>query len=259
MSIVQNDTSPILLYMTLSSDHVSAATGKTVAVTLSKNGGAFAAGGGTVAELSNGWYKYTPVTADVGTLGDLGLRATATACDDWNDKDRVVQAGPLASDYTSARAAKLDNADASVAAVKAKTDNLPPDPADASDIAAAFTAVPGAVRTNLATELGRIDAAISSRAAATAISSGVTLTAGERTAVATALLATIIETNGAATLSVKQALQLAAALTGGKVSGITAGSGTQTTVLRSATDLQTIATYTDDELGNRSAVVITTP
>ena len=155
---------------------------------------------------------------------------------------------------------------ADVVAIKAKTDNLPPDPADESLIIAAtdalgtaIGAVPAAVRTNLATELGRIDAAISSRAAATAISGGVTLTAGERTAVATALLASIIETNGATTLSVKQALQLAAALTGGKVSGITAGTGMQTTVLRSATDLQTIATYTDDELGNRSNVVLTTP
>ena len=65
MSIVQNDTSPIIFALVLSSDHVSAATGKTPSVTLSKNGAVFAAGGGTVTELSNGFYKYTPVSADV--------------------------------------------------------------------------------------------------------------------------------------------------------------------------------------------------
>jgi hypothetical protein len=79
-------------------------------------------------------------------------------------KTDLIPAGgpPAASDYTAARAAKIDNLDATIssrlasasytapdnagiAAVKAKTDNLPPDPADASDIAAAFAAVPAAV------------------------------------------------------------------------------------------------------------------
>lgn len=41
-----------------------------------------------------------------------------------------------------------DYLDTELAAVKAKTDNLPSDPADASDIAAAFAAVPGAVWSN---------------------------------------------------------------------------------------------------------------
>lgn len=75
-------------------------------------------------------------------------------------KTDLIPAGgpPAASDYTAARAAKLDNLDATVssrlasasytapdntgiAAIQAKTDNLPPDPADASDIAAAFAAL----------------------------------------------------------------------------------------------------------------------
>jgi hypothetical protein len=144
---------------------------------------------------------------------------------------------------------------AQLTGIKAKTDNLPPDPADASDIAAAFAAIPGAVRTNLAPELARIDATISSRALAT----GVTLTSGERAAVAAAILAAVIETNGSTTLSVKQSLQLLAALTGGTIAGIVPGTGPQTFTVRSATDLQTIATVTSDEFGNRSAVVLTIP
>lgn len=60
--------------------------------------------------------------------------------------------------------------DTEVAAIKAKTDNLPSDPADASDIAALIDALPTAsenataVRTELTTELGRLDAAVSTRA-----------------------------------------------------------------------------------------------
>ena len=174
----------------------------------------------------------------------------------------MVQAGPLAADYTSVRAAKLDNADASVAAVKAKTDALPTDPADQSLIIAATDAlntaignVPANVRTNLATELARIDVTIGSRALAT----GATLTSGERTAVAAAILATIIETNGQVTISLKQMFQLMAALVAGKITGIVAGTGAQTFTLRSGTDLQVIATVTGDDLGNRTAVVLTIP
>lgn len=148
MSIVQNDTSPIIAYLVLASDHVTPATGKTLTVTTSKNGAAFAAFGGTATELGNGFYKLTPVTADVGTLGDLAIRATAASCDDWTDVRRVVQAGATAADWSSTRAAKIDHLDADistiagyvdteVAAIKAKTDNLPAAPAAVSDVPSA--------------------------------------------------------------------------------------------------------------------------
>jgi hypothetical protein len=52
---------------------------------------------------------------------------------------------------------------ASITAIKAKTDLLPSDPADNSVLVDAITSVPANVRTNLATELGRIDAAITTR------------------------------------------------------------------------------------------------
>ena len=51
---------------------------------------------------------------------------------------------------------------ASIAAIKAKTDNLPANPAAVSDIPSAAGNA-SAVRTELATELGRIDVAVSSR------------------------------------------------------------------------------------------------
>jgi hypothetical protein len=64
-------------------------------------------------------------------------------------------------------------ANSDIAAIKTKTDNLPTDPADQSAVEAAIAAIPAApsassvasaVRTELSTELGRVDAAVSTRA-----------------------------------------------------------------------------------------------
>lgn len=60
-------------------------------------------------------------------------------------------------------------ANSDIAAIKAKTDNLPTDPADESSIQSAIAAIPSAttiasqVRTELSTELARVDVAISTR------------------------------------------------------------------------------------------------
>jgi hypothetical protein len=78
----QSTARNIMLKVFLASDHVTAATGKTLTVTASKDGGAFAAIGGTVTEVSSGWYKVALTTTDTNTLGTLIIRATAAACDD---------------------------------------------------------------------------------------------------------------------------------------------------------------------------------
>src|SRR5262245_7922799 len=75
----------VVLKVVLSSDHISPATGKTVAIVISKNGGAFGnpnAGATNATEISNGWYKVTLDATDTNTLGDLIVRGTATLCDD---------------------------------------------------------------------------------------------------------------------------------------------------------------------------------
>lgn len=72
-----------------------------------------------------------------------------------------------------------------------------------------------------------------------------------------AILAAVIETNGGVTLTVQQALQLAASMPAGTIAGILAGAGTQAFTLKSATG-KALATVTGDELGNRT-VVWTTP
>lgn len=67
--------------MVLTSDHVSAATGLTLGITRSIDGGAFGAGTGTAAEIANGAYQYDASAADMN--GDMIIfRFTGTAADD---------------------------------------------------------------------------------------------------------------------------------------------------------------------------------
>lgn len=69
----------------LSSDHVSNATGKTIAITISKNGGAYAnpSGGATNAtEIANGSYYVGLTTTDTNTLGPLFIRGSVATVDD---------------------------------------------------------------------------------------------------------------------------------------------------------------------------------
>ena len=75
-----------------SSDHVSAVTGSSpdsLVVNLSKAGGAFAAAGGTITEVSSGWYKIALTTTDTNTLGDLAYHITATGADPTDFVDQV--------------------------------------------------------------------------------------------------------------------------------------------------------------------------
>jgi hypothetical protein len=87
---------PVTFFMVLASDHLTPATGKTVSVTLSKNAAAFAAAAGAVTEIGNGWYALAGNATDRNTLGDLLLRATASACDETPGKLVIVPYDPFA-------------------------------------------------------------------------------------------------------------------------------------------------------------------
>jgi len=106
-------------------------------------------------------------------------------------------------------------------------------------------AVASAVRTELATELGRVDATVSSRAAT---GDAMTLTTGERDAVAAALLdlANGVETG----ITTRQALRATLAALAGKVTGM----DTNAPVFRAGDDSKDRITATTDANGNRSAV-----
>lgn len=88
------NTYAIPFVMLDSADGITPKTGLTVTVTISKNGGAFAAAGGAVAELSNGWYKYTPTTTDTNTLGTMAIHATATGANATNITVEIVNYDP---------------------------------------------------------------------------------------------------------------------------------------------------------------------
>jgi hypothetical protein len=76
---IKGATSPAITFRLVDSNG-AAVTGLGAAPTVrvSKNGGAFAAGGGTVAELESGYYAYTPAAADVDTDGTLILTMSGT-------------------------------------------------------------------------------------------------------------------------------------------------------------------------------------
>ncbi len=106
-------------------------------------------------------------------------------------------------------------------------------------------AIATAVRSELATELARIDGDITSRAAA---GDAMTLTTGERDAVAAALLdlANGVETG----ITTRQALRATLAALAGKVTGM----DTNAPVFRAGDDSKDRITATTDANGNRSAV-----
>lgn len=91
---VNSTAHPILFRLALSSDHYSAATGLSPAVTLSKDGGAFAAAAGAVTELGSGWYALAGHAADRATLGTLAVRAAAATADDYAGTYAIVNYDP---------------------------------------------------------------------------------------------------------------------------------------------------------------------
>lgn len=126
----------------------------------------------TLADTVTTYTGNTPQTGDA--FARLGAPAGASHAADVAAVKGDT--GGLRTDYTTARAGYLDTlngivaaiwayatrtlsafgftvatvADPNVALIKAKTDNLPPDPADASDIATAFNAVTAAIPTSAA-------------------------------------------------------------------------------------------------------------
>jgi hypothetical protein len=148
----------------LSSDHVSAATAKTIAIVISKNGGAFgnpAAGATNATEIANGWYYVDLGTGDTDTLGPLIVRGTCATCDDVEPNPyTVVNANTGGLGYLDAAitsrgtGAALDaagvrgavglaaaNIDTQLSGISTKTTNLPSDPADESLLEAAIAAL----------------------------------------------------------------------------------------------------------------------
>src|SRR4051812_29449254 len=104
---IPQSTSKLVVFKAyLASDHVTEATGKTIAITISKNGGAFGnpnAGATNATEITSGWYKVTLDTTDTGTLGPLAVRGAVALIDDVGILLEVVSA--TSGGYTNLDAA----------------------------------------------------------------------------------------------------------------------------------------------------------
>jgi hypothetical protein len=106
----QGSTDKVILFLLVNStDHIIGAPGLSPSVEISKNGGAFAAPAGVVAEVGHGIYKLTPDTADLNTLGPLALHAEAAGADPSDPTFMVVPYDPY-----DASAMGLLNLDAAV-------------------------------------------------------------------------------------------------------------------------------------------------
>lgn len=177
----QSTAYTVMMKLFDSTDHVTAKTGSTVAITLSKAGAAFgnpAAGASNATEVASGWYKFALGTGDTDTLGDLVIRGTASGADATEQVMQVVSA-------TTGGATNLDAA-VSTRASQTSVDDLPTnaelttalagaDDATLAAIAALNNLSAAQVNSEVDTALadvgmtttitGRIDAAITTRMA----------------------------------------------------------------------------------------------
>ena len=95
LAIPQSTSKVVVFKAYLASDHVTEATGKTIAITISKNGGAFgnpSAGATNATGISSGWYSVTLSTTDTNTLGPLAIRGAEGTIDDVGTLYEVVSA-----------------------------------------------------------------------------------------------------------------------------------------------------------------------
>lgn len=166
-------------------DGVTAETGVTLSagdMKISKNGGAEANHAGTLTELAGGDYYYEFAAAELDTAGYVTGRIVKAGVRTFRIAGQVVAFDPYAALATQASIDTIDDfLDTEVAAIKAKTDNLPASPANE----ATLTTIAGYLDTEIAAIKAKTDNLPASPAA---VGSAMTLTSGERTSVADALL-----------------------------------------------------------------------
>lgn len=143
----------LMVFLVDSTDHVSGKTGATLSITVSKDGAAFATPNPAivVTERGNGWYNLALTSAETNTIGDLAVRATASGADPVDCLLQVVAFDP--ADTVRLGLTALPNV------VAGSTGGII---TTASPTASQNAA---AVRTELTTELNRIDVAVGTRLA----------------------------------------------------------------------------------------------
>jgi hypothetical protein len=211
----------VLITMIDSTDHATGKTGLTLTMNLSKAGGAYSVVTPTVTERTFGGYQIAFDTNHTDTLGDLVLRVNSTGADTqefkWQVRDYIT--GESDASIISSLSAIAGYLDTEVAAIKAKTDNLPSDPADASVITAATDTIIGYIDTEVAAIKAKTD-----------------------------LIPTEVETG----YDLQESLRIILAAVAGKLSG----AATTTVTIRDILDTKNRITATVDADGNRTAVTL---
>ena len=178
----QSTARNVMVFLTDSTDHVTGLAGATLTITLSKNGAAFASITPTVTDRTNGWYSVALTTAHTDTLGDLVLRATATGADPIDLREQVfaglpgesVTVSSIGTDVITSTALAASAVTEIATGVRSElaTELARIDVATSTRLATSGYTVPPtasanatAVRSELTTELGRIDVAVSTRLA----------------------------------------------------------------------------------------------
>lgn len=146
--ILQSTATNVMVFMTDDTDLKAGKTGLTLTITASKDGGAFASISPTVTERGNGYYNVALTTSHADTLGDLHLLVSGSGA--------VTQPVPL-------RVIAINKAD-SVRGGMTALPNAAPD-------AAGGLLVTSGGSLAVDTLLGRLDADISTRLAATGVPS----------------------------------------------------------------------------------------
>jgi len=111
----------------LASDGKTPATGKTIAITISKNGGAFGnpnAGATNATEITSGFYKFTLDTTDTGTLGPVAWRGAEGTINDAGDVKTVANAFNAGFTGVPAAAAEASGGLATLSAAQASNGTI---------------------------------------------------------------------------------------------------------------------------------------
>lgn len=164
------------------------------------------------------------------------------------DAAGVRTAMGLATNNLDTQLSTIDDfLDTEIAAIKAKTDNLPADPADASDIATSFSSL----ATTLSTIAGYIDTEVAAIKAKTDNLPAAPAATGDIPSAAT-VAAAVLAAGDVDGFSLEETLKLCLAALAAKLSG----AATTTITIRAADDSKTRITATVDADGNRSAVTL---
>lgn len=79
---IENGSTPVIVFVMVdATDDETEETGLSPAVTISKNGGAFASTTNSATAIANGFYKVTLTATETNTNGPLAIRATASGAD----------------------------------------------------------------------------------------------------------------------------------------------------------------------------------